>query len=99
METAFGNTWWGYAWLKSLNHIDYENRIQRGAAYARKGVVREVIVARNTIRVKFTGIRSHPYRVTIVLPSFFDGEKECLIDEQMRCPAIISRLPNRETAP
>ena len=37
MANNFGKTWWGEAWLRSLTHIDYENRIPRGARYARNG--------------------------------------------------------------
>lgn len=37
MAKGFGNTWWGSRWLLSLTHIDYENRIPRGATYARAG--------------------------------------------------------------
>ena len=37
MANNFGKTWWGEAWLRSLTHIDYGNRIPRGARYARNG--------------------------------------------------------------
>lgn len=29
MAEKFGKTWWGDAWLQSLTHIDYANRIPR----------------------------------------------------------------------
>ena len=44
MAKNFGTTWWGDRWLQSLTHIDYENRISRGASYARSGAVSEVKV-------------------------------------------------------
>lgn len=37
MAQTFGKTWWGGEWLKALTHIDYANRIPRGARYARQG--------------------------------------------------------------
>lgn len=49
MAKGFGNTWWGSRWLLSLTHIDYENRIPRGATYARAGAVREIKVKGNFI--------------------------------------------------
>ena len=42
MAKSFGNTWWGNYWLKSLDNIDYENRLQRGKAYARAGNVKDI---------------------------------------------------------
>lgn len=47
MAKNFGTTWWGNRWLQSLTHIDYENRIPRGATYARSGAVSEVKVTGN----------------------------------------------------
>ena len=52
MAKGFGNTWWGSRWLLSLTHIDYENRIPRGATYARAGAVREIKVKGNVISAK-----------------------------------------------
>lgn len=99
MATTFGNTWWGSAWLKSLDHIDYENRIPRGAAYARKGMVKEIKVKGNIIKAKVAGSRLRPYNVTIIVPPFFQEEKDKLINELKKHPVIISRLLNRELAP
>jgi len=31
MAQSFGLTWWGQRWLDSLTHIDFANRIPRGA--------------------------------------------------------------------
>ena len=45
MAKDFGNTWWGSEWLRSLTNIDYENRIPRGARYARNGAVRKITVS------------------------------------------------------
>ena len=42
MAEQFGKTWWGSEWLRSLTHIDYDNRIPRGATYARKGNVIDI---------------------------------------------------------
>ena len=42
MSKHFGKTWWGEHWLRSLDNIDYDNRLPRGASYARNGYVKEV---------------------------------------------------------
>ena len=43
MARTFCKTWWGNAWLQALSHIDYSNRIPRGARYARNGSVKSVV--------------------------------------------------------
>ena len=44
MARNFGKTWWGEQWLGALTHIDYANRIPRGASYARKGAVTKLAI-------------------------------------------------------
>lgn len=99
MAQQFGNTWWGSEWLRSLSHIDYENRIPRGAAYARKGNVKEIKLKDNVITAKVEGSRPTPYKVSIIIPPFFPEQVEALIQALMERPGLISRLLNRELAP
>lgn len=99
MAGKFGNTWWGDAWLHSLSDIDYENRIPRGATYARKGAVTEIKFAGNTINAKVQGTRPRPYRVMIVVPPFSEEEKDRLMNALLAKPGIISKLLNRELSP
>ena len=73
MAQQFGNTWWGNEWLRSLTHIDYENRIPRGARYARNGSVREIQLQGNVISAKVQGSRPRPYRVKITVPKFSEA--------------------------
>ena len=47
MANNFGKTWWGEHWLRSLNNIDYNNRLPRGASYARSGHVKELKIKEN----------------------------------------------------
>ena len=76
MAKGFGNTWWGSRWLLSLTHIDYENRIPRGATYARAGAVREIKIKGNVISAKVKGRRPRAYSVTIIVPPFFPENAE-----------------------
>ena len=96
MAQQFGNTWWGNEWLRSLTHIDYENRIPRGARYARNGSVREIQLQDNIISAKVQGSRPRPYRVKIIVPKFSAGQVNKLIDKLVVRPGIISGLLNRE---
>lgn len=99
MAKSFGNTWWGEKWLNSLTHIDYENRIPRGAAYARKEMVRELTIKGNQIKAKVAGSRPHPYSITIDVPPFTPEQVQEFVDKIIQYPILISRLLNRELAP
>ena len=52
MARNFGKTWWGEQWLGALTHIDYANRIPRGASYARKGAVTKLAINKNKGEIK-----------------------------------------------
>ena len=99
MAQQFGNTWWGNEWLRSLTHIDYENRIPRGARYARNGSVREIQLQDNVISAKVQGSRPRPYRVKIIVPKFSAGQVDQLMNRLIARPGIISGLLNRELDP
>lgn len=97
--SAFGKTWWGSEWLKSLSHIDYANRIPRGSAYAKKGAVKSINVKGNVITARVSGRRSTPYRVTICVPLFKPEQIELLMKKLLEQPSLISKLLNRELDP
>lgn len=99
MARDFGNTWWGKEWLRSLDHIDYDNRLPRGASYARRGMVKEVKIKDNIISAKVSGSRPRPYKVDIIVPPFFEDDIERLMVEIIKKPTIISKLLNRELDP
>ena len=99
MAKQFGNTWWGEHWLKSLDHIDYDNRLPRGASYARAGRVEEVKIKENQIAAKVSGSRPKPYKVNIIVPPFFTEKISLLMGEVVKNPFLISKLLNRELDP
>lgn len=80
MANIFGKTWWGKQWLNSLSAIDFSNRLPRGSAYARKGLVRSILIERNTITAKVQGSRPSPYKITLVVPQFSQAETKKLIE-------------------
>ncbi len=96
---SYGKTWWGEQWLNSLNNIDYSNRLPRGASYARKGAVEEIIIKGNHIRAEVAGSRPMPYRVDIVIPPFKDPRLSEFLNDVKQQPVIISKLLNRELDP
>ena len=99
MKIKFGQTWWGEQWLQALAQVDYENRLPRGAAYARNGHVESLLIKENTITAKVSGSRRSPYKVSIVVPPFFNADIGKLIEAIKKRPALIAGLLNRELAP
>jgi SNF2 family DNA or RNA helicase/uncharacterized Zn finger protein len=99
MVEKFGKTWWGEHWLKSLEDVDYDNRLPRGASYARSGHVKDIKIKDNRIEAKVQGTRPSPYKVTIIVPPFFEDDIERLMTKIIERPALISKLLNRELDP
>ena len=99
MAMQFGKTWWGEHWLRSLQNVDYDNRLPRGASYARHGSVQNVKFKDNTINAKVSGSRSTPYRVNLIVPPFFEEQVGLLMAEIIKHPALIAKLLNRELDP
>ncbi|MFV0392698.1 MAG: helicase-related protein [Paludibacteraceae bacterium] len=99
MAIQFGKTWWGEHWLRSLENVDYDNRLPRGASYARNGYVKEIKFKGNQILAKVAGSRPRPYNVTVIVPPFFDEQIDALMEGIISRPALISKLLNRELDP
>lgn len=99
MSIQFGKTWWGKHWLHSLQNVDYDNRLPRGASYARKGSVQSVKIKENTIMARVAGSRATPYKVNLIVPPFFEDQVEQLMQRIVTKPALISKLLNRELDP
>jgi SNF2 family DNA or RNA helicase/uncharacterized Zn finger protein len=99
MGKEFGKTWWGKHWLMSLENVDYDNRLPRGASYARSGHVKDIKIKGNQIAAKVAGSRPTPYKVTIIVPPFFEEGIDRLMEQIIKHPALISKLLNRELDP
>lgn len=97
MARNFGKTWWGAQWLGALTHIDYANRIPRGASYARKGAVTKLNLQLGKVKATVQG--TYRYTVELSIPAFSSTEIKRLMMEILRRPVIISRLLNRELDP
>ena len=99
MANNFGKTWWGEAWLRSLTHIDYANRIPRGARYARNGSVLNTSIEGGKIEAKVQGSYRTPYKVKIEVKQFTRAEVDTLIDGILAHPAIVAELLNSKLSP
>jgi len=99
MAEKFGKTWWGEHWLRSLENVDYDNRLPRGASYARNGYVKSIKINGNQIVAKVAGSRVTPYKVTVIVPPFFEEDVNRLMTKIIERPALISKLLNRELDP
>ncbi len=96
---SFGKTWWGEQWLNALTHIDYDNRLPRGRAYANKGAVKDLVIQDGAIHAKVQGSRPQPYQVTIAVPPIPAKEATRLLNAIADDPALIARMLNRELDP
>lgn len=62
---SFGKTWWAKRWLSVLEGFDLGVRLSRGKAYARRGQVASIDVAKGRVTAHVQGSRSRPYEVEI----------------------------------
>ena len=99
MAEKFGKTWWGEHWLRALDNIDYSNRLPRGKTYANTGKVTAVTFRENLITAKVQGRYRSSYKVSVIIPPFFENDVEKLIREILERPMLISKLFNRELDP
>ena len=99
MGKSFGQTWWGGQRFGALEHIDYANRIPRGAAYARKGAVKDVTIHDGDLHAQVQGFRPGTYRVIVSIPQFTEAERNRLMGELEKQAVIISKLLNRKLDP
>ena len=96
---TYGQTWWGEQWLKALTHIDYDNRLPRGRAYASKGAVRSLEIRDGVISAKVQGSRPRPYEVRVTVPPVSGKDAKRLLDALAASPVVIARMLNRELDP
>jgi len=95
-RVKYGQTWWGEQWLNALNHIDFDNRLPRGRAYASNGSVRDFRILNNRIEGEVQGSRRYPYDISIEVPLFSQTQKEKLLLAINNNPFLISQLLNRQ---
>jgi len=95
----FGLTWWGGEWLKSLSHIDFDNRLPRGKTYANNGSVTKLEISGSLISAKVEGSRPTPYTVKIKVPEITADKKSLLSKKINEKPYFLAQLLSRELPP
>jgi SNF2 family DNA or RNA helicase/uncharacterized Zn finger protein len=95
----YGQTWWGEQWLNALTKIDYANRIPRGKSYARRGMVKDIIIKDGRIQAKVQGSRPKPYKVELSMNLISKEKLRQFYNKIIEYPTIISKLHNGKIDP
>ncbi len=74
--------WWSRRWLETLERTGagYRQRLERGRYFARKGVVQDVVLEPGRVGARVRDSRTHPYTVTISVPTFTDEQWDGAVD-------------------
>jgi uncharacterized Zn finger protein len=90
--TKFATSWWGKRWLESLQSFGWDNRLQRGRSYARRGQVVDLALGPGGITAGVQGSRPKPYRVSIKLNPLKDAQWEEAITALSERPLFVGQL-------
>ncbi|WP_045740483.1 SWIM zinc finger family protein [Actinoplanes rectilineatus] len=69
-----GEQWWSRRFVDVLEEICDPGRLSRGRAYARKGQVMDFALRPGEVTARVQGSRPQPYRVTIRVTAYDDGQ-------------------------
>jgi uncharacterized Zn finger protein len=89
---AIGETWWSHKWVEALERFGWENRLQRGKAYARKGQVIDFRLSTGRVDAEVQGSRARPYGVVIKLRPFSEAEWGGIIGRLAEQAVFAARL-------
>ncbi|MDR1138195.1 MAG: SWIM zinc finger family protein [Synergistaceae bacterium] len=86
-------TWWGEAWNKNLeSYADYANRIGRGSAYVKNGMVLDLRIVKGEIRALVQGSRKTPYDVLIKIDKLNDSIWSAIVEQVSRGIGSVEEL-------
>ena len=77
---SFGDTWWSKRWISVLDSFGWDNRLQRGRTYARKGQVIDMEIEKGEVSSHVQGSRRTPYKVIVRIDQILDEEWEKVSD-------------------
>jgi uncharacterized Zn finger protein len=87
------NTWWGIAWNKNLeSYADYSNRIGRGRAYVRNGMVLDLRIEPECVTAVVAGSRKTPYNVKVSIDALSKSRWKTITEICGRSIANIDQL-------
>jgi uncharacterized Zn finger protein len=95
----FGEHWWAQRWIAVLESFGWDNRLQRGRTYARRGQVMDIEVQPGRINARVQGSRRTPYTVRIEIEPLSDKQWEQVIDAMSRQALFAAQLLAGEMPP
>jgi uncharacterized Zn finger protein len=72
--TRFASSWWGQRWLQTLEGFGWDNRLQRGRSYARRGQVVDLQLGPGGVSAGVQGSQPIPYQVQVRLRPLTDAQ-------------------------
>ncbi len=88
----FAEHWWARRWIEVLESFGWDNRLQRGRTYARKGQVMSIDVQPGRVTARVQGSRRTPYTVRIEITPLDDKQWERAIDAMAGQALFAARL-------
>ena len=95
----FGEHWWAQRWVAVLESFGWDNRLQRGRTYARKGQVMNIDVRPGRVTARVQGSRRAPYTVQIEIAPLRDDQWERAIDAMAQQALFSAQLLAGEMPP
>ncbi|MBP0462177.1 SWIM zinc finger family protein, partial [Streptomyces bomunensis] len=96
-EGAFAATWWGNAWIESMEDTALDAaRLARGRQYAGGGHVDAVTVTPGRVMAYVHGSRPRPYRTEIRLRTLSDDDWDDLLGAAAGRPDHIAALLDKD---
>ena len=95
----FGEHWWAQHWIAVLESFGWDNRLQSGRIYARKGQVLDIDVRRGRVTAHVQGSRRTPYAVHIKIAPLSDDQWEQAIDAMAQQALFAAQLLAGEMPP
>ncbi len=95
----FGEHWWAQRWIAVLESFGWDNRLQRGRTYARKGQVLTIDVGPGRVTARVQGSRRAPYSVRIEIAPLRNDQWERVIDAMAQQAIFAAHLLAGEMPP
>jgi uncharacterized Zn finger protein len=95
----FGEHWWAQRWIATLESFGWDNRLQRGRTYARKGQVLNINVRPGRVTARVQGSRRVPYNVSIEITPLNDDQWERVFDAMSQQALFAAQLLVGEMPP
>jgi uncharacterized Zn finger protein len=88
----FVKNWWATRWLKAMEQVMDNGRLQRGRSYARKGQVLSLVESKGQITAKVQGSRRTPYKITIELTTLAESSWVKVLQALAERPYFVAQL-------